>query len=188
MAVLRWWFAMNYEPVETNRQRSIFHLRGPAVQVLSENELLAARGQRVPTGQSEKLNRLFASSFTSAYERICQRYPLYAELRNVFDLALALAIIEREGLTERAGWSPSLFTDSRRLGLPADRVPLEVDTVVSHRVIKGRYIVAGISGGVWLDANKALNVRIASAAAEIVGGRHEPDLTEKPGMQPWWWD
>jgi len=188
MAVLRWWFAMNYEPVETDLQRNIFRLRGLGVKVLSENELLAARGQRVPTGQSEELNRRFASSFTSEYESICNRYSLYAELRNVFDLAMVLAIIEREGLIEQISWSPSLFSDSLRLRLPVERVLHEVDTVVSHRVIKGRHIVAGISGGVWLDAGKALKIQISNDRSTKKVRRHKSDAAEKPGKQSWWWD
>ena len=166
MAVLRWWFALNYEPVATSADRTIFQLRGPGVKVLSENELLAARGQRVHTGQSEDLNSRFAESFTAHFEQICQRYPLYGELRNIFDTAFALSLVRHEQLTKKVNWQPSLLVNEEALLLPAVRVPNEVDTVINHRVLKGRHIVAGISGGVWLDTQKSLELQTSGLAFE----------------------
>lgn len=188
MAILRWWFAMNYEPVETDAERTLFCLRGQGVKVLSENELLAERGRRVPTGQSNELNRRFASSFTSEFEAICLRYPLYGELRNVFDLSMVIAIIEREGLAERIGWLPRGFVDSRHLRLPTEKVPRVVETVLNHRVIKGRHIVAGISGGVWLDTEKSLAVRKAKGTAMLRVKKQLPEATEGNDGNLWWWD
>ncbi len=184
MAVLRWWFAMNYEPVEASPDRTIFRLSGQGVKVLSENELLAARGQRIHTGQSNELNRRFALSFTTQFEQICQRHPLYGELRNVFDLAFALAIIQHENLVEKVGWQPTIFANDEQLPLPAVKVPHEVDTVINHRVLKGRHIVAGISGGVWMDALGSLKVRTANAA----NPSQLPASPSRVAKERWWWD
>ena len=104
----------------------------------------------------------------------------------MFDLAFALSLIQRENLAEKVGWQPTLFFNDGRLPLPAVRVPREVDTVINHRVLKGRHVVAGVSGGVWLDAGQSLEVRIAEQPAEV-----QPDLpvTEADqAKQPWWWD
>ena len=179
MAVLRWWFAMTERPIATNPTRDVFALPAGGVQVLSENEFIAARGQRVHTNQSEPLNKRFANSFTAEFEQIAAKYPLYGELKNVFDLALVLALIERENLLERSGWQASLFDDPVRLPLPRMAVPTEVETVVNHRVVKRRHIIAGISGGVWIDAQKMVTVEsspeLTATASEGAGER-------------WWWD
>ena len=79
------------------------------MRVLSENEMLAAQGQRVHTGQSDPLNRQFAESFTAHFAELAKKYPVYGELRNMFDLAMAVALIQSEGLAERVGWKPTLF-------------------------------------------------------------------------------
>ncbi len=184
MTVLRWWFAMQYDPVITTAGRDVFQLQGPGAKVLSENELLAARGQRVHTGQSDALNRRFASSFSEQFEQICQKYPLYTELRNVFDLSMVLALVEREGLLERAGWQPTLFANADWLPLPRMRVPTEVETVVNHRVIRRKHIVAGVSGGVWIDAKKVLAVEVGSD--ELAEVKAAPVGAE--GEVVWWWD
>ena len=183
MTVLRWWFAMQYDPVVTTADRDVFQLQGLGAKVLSENELLAARGQRVHTGQSDELNRRFASSFSEQFEAICLKYPLYAELRNVFDLSMVLAIVEREGLLERAGWQPTLFANADWLPLPRMRVPTEVETVVNHLVLRRKHIVVGVSGGVWIDAKKTLVVK--PVKDKLAEKKAAPQVA---GEAVWWWD
>ncbi|MEM1371996.1 MAG: DUF1598 domain-containing protein, partial [Pseudomonadota bacterium] len=184
MTVLRWWFAMNYGPVQTNDQRTAFALTGLGAKVLGDNELLAARGQRVHTGQSEDLNKRYADSFTEHFAAICDRYPLYTELRNVFDLSIVLAIIEGEGLLDRVGWQPTLFANADWLPLPKMLVPADVETVVNHRVVRRKHIIAGISGGVWVDAVKSMQV--STASSEFDEPKSAP-LTDEAEIV-WWWD
>lgn len=187
MSVLRWWFAMNYVPVQVNVERTTYRLQGQGVKVLSENELLAAQGRRVHTGKSDDLNLQFANSFTKHFSTLSQAYPLYGELRNVFDLELALSIVRREGLMERIGWGAELFSSDDALRLPKLSVPTEVETVVNHRVINRRHIIAGISGGVWLDAAKSAPI----VAAKNVTSENSI-LKDAPAPKSeeivWWWD
>ena len=68
MTVLRWWFTLNYEAVQTLADRLAFSLAGQGVKVESENERLTAEGQQVHTGASEELNRRFARSFTEHFD------------------------------------------------------------------------------------------------------------------------
>ena len=156
MSVLRWWFAMNYQPVAVSEDNQVFELRGEGAKVLSENQLMAARGKRVRTGKSEALNTRFAGSFSRQFGKICQEYPLYGELRNVFDISLTLALIEKQSLLDRSGWQPKLLLDPVTLQLPKFAVASEVDTIANYEVLDKKVIVAGVSGGVWVDAKKQL--------------------------------
>jgi hypothetical protein len=171
------------------------------VQVLSENELLEARGQRVHTGQSDALNSQFAKSFTAEFAALAEKYPIYGELSRVFELSLALAVIEKEGLAKKVGWTPSLLLDANRLRLPKVAVPKGVETVINHRVIGGRQIIAGVSGGVWVDGGKSLtmtaagaesskalaSMRKAPAPAAVAAAADSPDA-KNAGEIVWWWD
>ncbi len=186
MSVLRWWFAMRERPVKASAERDVFQLPAGGVQVLSENELLAARGQRVHTNQSDDLNRRFAESFTAEFAALSQKYPLYGELQNVFDLALVLALIDREHLLERTGWQPALFEDVNVLRLPRLAVPREVETVINHRVIDRRHVIAGISGGVWIDGAKSIKVKQIEASEAMTLSKHR-ERASAPAER-WWWD
>ena len=179
---------MKYDPVATNTARDIFQIIGPGVQVLSENELLAARGRRVHTGQSDELNRRFASRFTAVFEQLSRKFPIYAELKNLFDLALVVALLETEGIFERVGWQQGLLLDSHRLRLPAVVTPKHVETIINHRVIRGRHILAGVSGGVWLDTNKSLRLQKMNQTAESATDRSRAVAPNANEERIWWWD
>jgi hypothetical protein len=185
MTVLRWWFAMNYDPVLVSENEQVFELRGFGAKVLSENQLLLARGQRIGTGKSEPLNRRFAETFTKQFPEICDKYPLYGELKNVFDLSMMLAVIEKQQLLERANWRPSLLLDTEALKLPKILVADEVAPVVNHRVIRGKQIVVGVSGGVWVDAKKHLKVVRSDSKGEL---DFQMPKSNSDGKIVWWWD
>ncbi len=190
MSVLRWWFSRPASTVEVSAAGDAFAMADRCVEVLSENEMLAARGERVHTGESEALNRQFAESFTKQFAELADKYPVYGELERVFELALALALIEREGLTEKAGWTPSLLVDARRLRLPQVKSPRTVETVVNHRVVGGRHIIAGISGGVRIDAAKQIAVSSANdnSAGKLTPAKKPVEQAHAAEELVWWWD
>ena len=187
MSVLRWWFALDYESIRTTPDSDAFELVGQGVRVLSENELLAEQGKRVHTGQSEPLNSQFAEDFTAHFAELAKKYPVYSELRNIFDLAMAVALIQSNGLLERASWQPGALIHAEQLRLPQQAVPRQVETVVNHRLVNRRQIIAGVSGGVMVAPSDVL------AAAK--GYDDDGDLAKNRQAAPaeiaagaWWWD
>jgi hypothetical protein len=190
ISVLRWWFSMRASTVEASASGDAFAMADRCVEVLSENEMLAARGERVHTGESESLNEQFADSFTEHFAALADKYTVYGELERVFELALALALFEREELTEKAGWTPTLLVDAQRLRLPKIKSPRTVETVINHRVVGGRHIIAGISGGVRLDAAKQIAVSSAAdkSAAELGAAKQALEQAQAADQLAWWWD
>ncbi|UUO05394.1 DUF1598 domain-containing protein [Blastopirellula sp. J2-11] len=190
MDVLRWWFALNYSAVATTKSRDIFEIRGPGVQVLSENEMLAKDGERIHTGKSSTLNETFAHNFTKHYEALSQKYPIYAELQNVFDLTLVAAIIEKESLASRGDWGQTYFGVEGRYRPERLLVAKEVETIMNHKVINKKHIIAGVSGGVRVDASKFItdeNFKLDEYGvldADLKGSVVPPKME----AEAWWWD
>ena len=149
--VLRWWFTLNDEDIRASEGRDAFELAGHGVRVQSENEMLSALGQRVHTGKSEPLNQQFAQSFTEHFAALAAKYPVYADLENIFDLALVGALIKSQDLADRAGWHLTCFGDSSAYPVGLRPAPKTVETVINHRVINQVHIIAGVSGGVHVD-------------------------------------
>lgn len=187
MSVLRWWFALKYDTIAQSENKDAFELVGQGVRVLSENEILAQQGQRVHTAASDALNRHYAESFTSHFTDLAHKYPIYGELRNIFDLAMAVALIQSEGLVEKAGWKPALMVNRDKLRLPQGNVPREVDTVINHRVINQRLVIAGVSGGVMVAPSDVLKSARANESAGITAATGEP-VPKDLGANAWWWD
>jgi len=189
MDVLRWWFTLNYQAVLAAEDRRAFEIRGQGVQVLSENELLTPEGDRIHTGKAEQWTRQFARSFTEHFEALCKKYPIYAELRNVCDLALVAALIREEGLDEKTAWHATCFGSPEAYPVALGAAPQHTETVINHRVINRVHILAGVSGGVRVDPTSLA----AREAIEIdrYGTLHEQAPAAAPKKLPpdaWWWD
>jgi hypothetical protein len=189
LTMLRWWFVLDDDAVVTTTDdRRAFQLVGQGVKVLSENELLTAQGQRVHTGRAEALNRQFASSFTANFAALAVKYPIYAELQNVFDLALVAALISAEDLPSQVGWHMTWFGDQEGYQVATAPPPAVVETVINHRVIRRRIILAGASGGVSVETSPFVthsSIRIADEAQ--LAGQRARAARDLPRAN-WWWD
>ena len=190
MDVLRWWFTLNYTAIDATADRGAYQLHGQGVKVLSENEMITERGERVHTGKSDELNREFAHDFTEHFPSLAAKYPVYADLQNVFDAALVAAIIQAEDLPAQVNWHLTQFASPDRYQVPIGPAPKEVETVINHRVINRVHVVAGVSGGVTVRTGELLKggaIKVGSHVALEEGrreGRVPPDLPQ----DAWWWD
>ena len=189
MDVLRWWFTLNHKQIKTTPVEDAFELRGPGVKILSENELLTKEGERVHTGQANDATKRFADTFTEHFERIAAKYPIYAELRNVLDLAVVSALLKQHDLPERVGWQPGYFAAEGGYVSPLGEAPQQVDSIVAHKELPGKKIVAGISGGVRCDpaaivAPDAIEKDSYGLLKAERGGGPPRDLPR----HAWWWD
>jgi hypothetical protein len=189
MSVLRWWFTLNYDSIQATPARDAFELRGQGVKVLSENEMLNELGERIHTGQSDDLNVQFAHDFTKHFEALAAKYPIYADLQNVFDLSLVAGLIVAQDLAGQAGWHRLHFGPPDRYLISLGTAPASVQTVANHRASRTGAIVAGVSGGVSVNTSPLVSraaIQIddyGALEAEQVGARPQ-DLAP----DAWWWD
>ena len=189
MSVLRWWFTLNYQAVETTPQRNAFQLKGSGVKVLSENELLTQQGRRVQTGKADLLTQQFSQSFTEHFADLTVKYPVYAELRNIFDLALVAALVRQEDLGQQVDWAASHFRDGSKYRVRLSVAPVAVESVINHRLLRGKQIVAGVSGGVSVDASSLVKPSaIQTSDYGLMKVARKDSVPEKLGHYRWWWD
>jgi len=182
--VIRWWFTLNYKSITTTKDRNGFEFLGPGVKVLSENEMIGERGERIHTGKSDEPTSEFARSFTKHFPELASRHSVYAELRNVFDLALAAAVIDREDLAGQAGWHMSYLLDPKSYRVASHKPAGKVESIVGHRVFSRRVTVAGVSGGVTANANKL----VSAIKPDTYGLMKSDRAVSKPKSKNWWWD
>jgi hypothetical protein len=189
MNVLRWWFTLNYDSLTATDRRDAFELRGPGVKVLSENEFLTEQGERVHTGDSDVPTRQFTQSFTKHFDKLATKYPIYAELRNVFDLALLSAVIESHDLPGQVGWHMTHFGPGGDYQPQLGTAPTEVDSVMNHRMLGGKHIVAAISGGVKVDtAGLASRDTVKTDTYGLMTAEHGGSKPKELPRRAWWWD
>lgn len=185
---LRWWLTMKYDAILHSPDHNVFEIQGPSVQCLSENQYLTEKGERVGTGQADATNRTFAANFTQHYAELAQRDIAFADLQNVFDLALVAALLKNEGIANRINWDFGSFAANGMYEPAAYAAPREVESVANHRVYRGKDIVVQVAGGVRGDLMSVVRDREVMKPSTTL-----KDMTAQatPSNLPqgrWWWD
>lgn len=186
---LRWWLTMKYDSVLHSPDHNVFEIQGPSVQCLSEDQYLSEKGEQVRTGQSSGSNRAFAENFTKHYAELAERDIAFADLRNVFDLALVAALLKNEGVANRIGWDAGSFAPNGMYQPAIYAAPREVESVANHRVYRGKDIVVQVAGGVRGDLMSVVRDRQVMKSSETLKkdmASRSPAADLPQGR--WWWD
>ena len=184
----RWFFQPNYNSVTVAEDSLAMELTGSAVQLLGENETVSKQGKRTRTGKLNKASQKFTSSFTRAYDKLAQVSPIYGELRNVMDLSIAAAFIQKMGLYEKAGWSMDSFGDESIVSVERFRAPQKVDAVL-NAVWRGSTLLPAIAGGVTIQPRVCLNSDKVTVDTEGKINEVKSSIVfDKLQDGQWWWD
>lgn len=218
LEVARWWFTLNEASITCDPARTIFSFADCCVRVLSENELLNERGQRIHTGQSSGYTKAFAVDFTKHYAKLARRYPIYRELNNVFSLSLAANLILQQELDQQADchWtffgpptsamdlkspesvaikSASSSRDQFRYRVKTATIPKCVDSVMNERILKFRkqsstieHRLVGVSGGIEFDGLQFVSANTVEVSDSDELSHAMTSSAIPEGERNWWWD
>ena len=182
---LRWWMSVECDSVLKSDDANAFEIRGTSVLCQSENQFINNQGERIQTGTSEATNRKFASNFTEHYQQLAKQDIIFADMQNIFDLAMVAALINKERLAENVNWDLGSFAMNAEYHPSMYEAPLTVDSVVNHKVFNGKNIVVQVAGGVRVDANSLLAKMKSAPRLEGVA-----KTAKAPNLQAgrWWWD
>ncbi|MFK7820008.1 MAG: DUF1598 domain-containing protein [Planctomycetaceae bacterium] len=184
---LRWWLTMKYDAILHNEDRTAFEFKGSSVLCQSENQLVTEQGKRIATGKAEPINRQFAELFTKHYEQLAARDLAFADLQNVFDLALVAALIFDERLDAQIGWDRGSFATNGSFQTVAYEAPRQVESVVNHKRMKNGEYVIQVAGGVSGDMMSVVKDEEKRVAAEVVPITSVRPAESVPANR-WWWN
>ncbi|MCA8993804.1 MAG: DUF1598 domain-containing protein [Planctomycetaceae bacterium] len=154
----RWWFVPQYDPVNVDADHTVFQLSGPRVKLLAQEEYSDAAGNRFDAASTRQSTEVFAQLFTEHYAELAEKELVFAELQNLFDLAVLGAIVNREQLDERAEWLADTFLNDERLPLNKYPVPQFVESASTNR--RAGQFVIGLVGGVELHPEPAIRMNV----------------------------
>jgi len=146
----RWWMACDYEPMARTEDGLGWELRGPGVKVMTESDFVAEDGSRTATGKRSDLAQKWADTMTMNYTKLSSKSPVFGQLRNIMDLSVIAAVIDKHDLAERAGCDLSGLTKSDAT-LGAWNAPKTVATQCSVTK-RGRDYLITASGGVQIES------------------------------------
>ena len=97
-------------------------------------------------------------------------------------------MINRQGLAEQADWDLGVFATDGDYQTASHPVPRTVNSVVNHRVYRGRDIVVQVAGGVRADVSSILrNLKVVKANPRLNGVASAARPADLPEGR-WWWD
>ena len=179
----RWWLACDYEPLSRSEDGLAWEIRGRGVKCLTQQAVLSPDGVIEDTKQNHHAAEKWAEMMTVQYDRLCEKEIVFAQLRNLMDLCIVAALIEREGLADRAHCDLSLLTDTNSpLLVETWNSPQTVTSQVSV-VKRNRDYIITASGGVEIDPWSVVRNSKINAAVHAVRDKARNDS----GTSTWWW-
>ncbi|QDT55214.1 hypothetical protein Pan44_32560 [Caulifigura coniformis] len=170
----RWWFAPLYEDVAVSPDRTLFQFSGQRVKLLAQEELILDSGQRVDSDRNRPSTEAFARQFTTHFEELTAARPIFADLRNQFDLAVTVSLLVRERLLERMDLefrpSPAVMDTLS----PKCQTPRFVDSGANIRRVN-RTTIVGVVGGVVLTPSAVIANEVPIREPGRVADRRAPD-------------
>ena len=186
-AMQRWYFTPDYECVRMSDDELAMELVGDGVRLIGEDELVTSQGARRTAGSVDRASQAFVQGFTRQYGQLAARSPVYAQLRNLIDLAVAAAHIQKQDYYTRAAWQASTFFEESAYPVETYDVPQQVETAVTS-LWKGNRLMTPVGGGVNIQAGLALETEnlLADEKGEVANLRLDTKLDLAEGQ--WWWD
>jgi hypothetical protein len=175
----RWWLAPNYEPLAKTADGLAWELRGPGVKCLTQESYVDEAGEKAASGAKNTTAEKWAATMTEKYSELAKVDSSFGQLRNIMDLAVVGALIEKDRLLDIASLQlPRLMGEEQLDRYPA---PKHTPTKVSAAK-QGRQWVMTASGGVeMLPWHIASDVETVEAVGDV---RKEMSADVKE----FWWE
>lgn len=188
-ALQRWYFVPNYQCVRVSEDSMAMQLEGDGVKLVGEDEVVMDGGKRAKArGKINQASDTFVKAFTKVYPKLAEVTPVYAQLRNCIDLAVAAAFIQHQDYYGLAKWEPSVLMNEGQFAVETMNPPQQVETAV-NAMWRGNRLITPIGGGVQMRPTEAIE---PTNLLEDEGGKVKEAAigvdVSKLGADQWWWD
>lgn len=184
----RWWFYPNYEMAKVSQDRLALELVGQGVLLSSQDLNFDATGKLGGANPGLSASDRFTRGFTNKFEELANVKPVFAQLRNLIDLTVMAAYLQRADFYGQADWQPGLLADEKQLTVEDLNAPRKVPVAAnalwkSHRL----FVMAG--GGVSIQPEIALDDehRLADDGS-LDSARNRVQTSLGGPADRWWWD
>lgn len=186
-AMERWYFQPNYDGVAVSEDGNAMKIKERGVQLVGENERVAA-GRRTASGRVNRASQAFCMEFTKKFPEIEKRVRIYAELRQLIDVAIAAAYIQQQDFYGQAGWGMPVLLDESQLSVETYNAPEQVETAV-NAIWRGNTLMTPLGGGVHVEPRMALQKDRVEVDSQ--GDNNQVKQSAGPSQLAngqWWWD
>jgi hypothetical protein len=187
-AIQRWYFVPNYECIRVTDDELGMEMVGDGVKLVGADEVVAPDGTRASATTIDGASRAWTEAFTKRYADIAAVAPVYGQLRNCIDLAVAAAFIQQKDYYHKAGWTMPVLGQESSYPVQTLNAPQQVDNIMNV-INRGHSVMMPIGGGVEMRPRLALDPKnvLPDNDAKVSQVREKIELKNMPADQ-WWWD
>lgn len=187
-AMQRWFFTPNYDCVRVAEDNMAMQLEGQGVKLIGANELVQGDGSRAAAGGENPASKAFCASFTANYPQIAAKNAVYAQLKNLIDMAIAAAFIQKQDYYGQAGWKMNVLGDEEQFPIEVYEAPKTVETACTA-IWKGNRLMTPVGGGVRIEPLEAIQTShlLKDEQGAVKEARAKVSLDGLAKGQ-WWWD
>jgi hypothetical protein len=189
-SIQRWWFVPLYDGLYRSEDRLAFQLVGQRAQLLSQEELSNASGDRFAAATTRLSTQAFAKNFTEKFAELADESPVFAELQNLIDWCVLVELIDQEQLLKRSGFAWGVLSDAERLPTQVGPAPKEVGAMLNTKRVGSGSIIGLIAGGVTIEPRRIVKPQAVKVdpALRLDSRRTESLTSPRPEPHRWWWD
>ena len=185
-ALERWYFVPDYKCIRAGANNLSMELVGEGVKLVGAGEMVSGDGSRRETGSLNRASRGFVENFTEKYPDLAAKSPVFAQLRNLIDMVVMAAFIQRYDYYGETGWELATLADESAFPVETHSAPLEVESAVNS-IWKRNRLMTPIGGGVNIQAARAM------ASENLLDDEGQLDerrgkITIELAEGQWWWD
>jgi hypothetical protein len=188
-ALQRWFFVPDYQCVRVSDDDLAMQLVGEGVKLVGADELVGSNGERQQaSGKGNGAAKLFADEFTKKYPQLSAAMPIYAQLRNLIDLAVVAAFLQQRDYSGKADWRMEGLGNEATRPVKTVNAPKQVETAV-NAVWRGTHLMTPIGGGVHIAPHEALSTSnlLKDDSGKVSQARDKVDV-KSLAKGRWWWD
>ena len=189
-AIQRWWFVPLYDRITRSADGLSFEFAGQRAQLLGQDELANAAGERSNAATTKVSTEEFSRQFTEKFPQLAAHMPVFAELQQLIDWTVFAALMKQERLAESIDWSMPLFADAGKLRHDVWPVPKQTACMMNTKRSKTGLILGQLSGGVIIRPDEILRQISPDATEDATLTERRVQALDRSAAQdhPWWWD
>ncbi len=184
----RWYFVPDYETIQVSEDELSMTLVGQGAKLVNANELVNSDGSRVSTSRVNGASKAFTKNFTQKFPLLAEKTPVFAELKNMIDLAIVAAYIQEMDFYGKADWNMPVLGDEAKIQTERFNEPKHVAAAI-NAVWKGRYLMTPIGGGVNIQPRMALTADHMQydESGKVEQARNAVNI-DTVELTSWWWN
>jgi len=99
------------------------------------------------------------------------------------------AVIQSHDLPGQVGWHMTHFGPASDYTPARGHAPTEVESVMNHRIIGGKHVVAVVSGGIRVDTHDLAGRNAVRTDTDgVMAGERRASKPQQLLRRAWWWD